>query len=502
MFLTPRLVEGFTQQVLLKNFDNPLPIPEFHKILWKYCCLDDPRVAIAAPRGHAKSTAVTFAWTLCVVLFRFKQHILIVSDTEPQAIQFLQNIKQELQENEFIRSLFKIRNFIKENEREIIVEMGEDRYQFRIIVRSSMGSVRGFIWRHRRPDLAVCDDLENDELVMNKDRREKFSKWMFGALFPSLSDKGIIRIVGTILHFDSFLESLMPKEKDLLTITKPLWTYSKDNDSIWKAIKFRAHPGFDDFSQILWQEKFSEKRLRFIRQDFVNKYYAEGYSQEYLNYPLAELTSYFRREDFLPMEPKDYLSKGPHYAAIDFAISTDDRANRTAIVVGKVDENHLLHIVDGRAGRWDSKQIIDEMLSIRERYNPEIFVAEKGSIERAIGPFLEDEMLKRNLFINIHKEAPDTDKQRRARSIQGRLRSGAVRFDKESSWYPDLEQEMLRFDRDDKDDYVDAMAWLGFIVNKMIQGPTVKELEEEEYKIELFKDPASLFTGRNQITGY
>ena len=61
-----------------------------------------------------------------------------------------------------------------------------------------------------RPGLIVGDDMENDEIVMNKDRRLKFKRWFYGALLPCLSDRGKIRIVGTILHLDSLLENLMP----------------------------------------------------------------------------------------------------------------------------------------------------------------------------------------------------------------------------------------------------------------------------------------------------
>jgi len=43
---------------------------------------------------------------------------------------------------------------------------------------------------------------------MNKDRRDKFKRWFYGALLPSRSKEGVIRYVGTILHMDSMLENL------------------------------------------------------------------------------------------------------------------------------------------------------------------------------------------------------------------------------------------------------------------------------------------------------
>ena len=113
-----------------------------------------------------------------------------------------------------------------------------------------------------------CDDIqvENDEAVLNEERRAKFREWFHNALLPAISDTGKIRIVGTILHFDSLLERLMPPtsgERAKFTNKNALCEWSEGNEfETWKSIKFRAHPDFDDFSELLWPEKFTEQRLR------------------------------------------------------------------------------------------------------------------------------------------------------------------------------------------------------------------------------------------------
>jgi len=505
MELTADLIYGFTASLLSTRFDNPQPTPNFHKELWGLCCDKHPNVAISAPRGHAKSTAVTHAYGLASVLFRTSEYLVIVSDTEPQSIAFLNDIKMELAENEELRALFKVKRFIKENEKEIIVEIGPGRHFFKIVAKSSGQSVRGLKWRGKRPDLIICDDLENDEIVMNQDRREKFRNWFFGALMPVLSDTGKIRVVGTILHFDSLLERLMPDttgENAKYTISEPLKDYSIMENPVWKAVKFRGHPDIDDFSELLWPEKFSIERYKLIMNNYIEQGYIEGYAQEYLNIPLVEAAAFFRRDDFLPMEKEDYKSQGNYYAASDFAISTKAKSDYTVFVVGKVDSQGMLNIVDVIRERMDSKEIIEEMFNIQLRYQPELFITEKGAIEKAIGPFLKDEMLKRNVFINLHAETPLVDKRSRARSIQGRLRQGGVKFDKEASWYPAYEQEMLRFDKGAHDDQVDATAWLGLVLNKMLEAPTQEEMDEEAWQQE-YDDTYAMFEGEQMsITGY
>jgi hypothetical protein len=58
----------------------------------------------------------------------------------------------------------------------------DDGHQFRIMALGSEQKVRGLLWNGRRPNLIVGDDLENDEIVMNSERRQKFANWVDNAL--------------------------------------------------------------------------------------------------------------------------------------------------------------------------------------------------------------------------------------------------------------------------------------------------------------------------------
>ena len=139
--LNSDVMEGFVNSVLRKNFDKPAPTPQFHKEIWELVTSNNKQVAIAAPRYHAKSTAVTHAYTLASVLFRESRYVLIVSDTVSQAIQFLGDIKKELLDNDDLRSLFSVKDFPKDTEDDLIVEM-EDGYTFRIQAKGSEQKLR------------------------------------------------------------------------------------------------------------------------------------------------------------------------------------------------------------------------------------------------------------------------------------------------------------------------------------------------------------------------
>ena len=121
--ITPELMEGFVASCLVKDYDNATRIPQFHRELWELFCLDHPNVAVAAPRRHAKTTAGTQAFTLASILFRTRRYVLIVSDTEAQAEQFLGEIKNTLIDNENIVASFGTVKFIKDNATDLIAEL-------------------------------------------------------------------------------------------------------------------------------------------------------------------------------------------------------------------------------------------------------------------------------------------------------------------------------------------------------------------------------------------
>ena len=151
--------------------------------------------------------------------------------------------------------------------------------------------------------------------------------------------------------------------------------------------------------------------------------------------------------------------------------------------------------------RLDSMEIIDAIFRLAQRYSVSMVIIEKGQIEKAIGPFLRAEMMKRGKFLNIHTLTSAVDKVTRARSIQARMRASGVKFDKTASWYPDLEEEMVRFPRARHDDQVDAWAYMGLMLDKMWEAPTEKELEEEEYEA-FIRESNVVDSGRSTVCGY
>lgn len=504
MKLNSELILGFALSVLSSRYDEPAKTPDCHIEWWDACTSDHKFVAIAAPRSHAKSTGITKTYGLSSLLFRESDYALIVSDTYKQACLFLGEFKSELISNEVLIETFGVKRFIVEREDDIIVEMS-DGHKFRVMALGSEQKVRGLLWNGKRPNLILGDDLENDEIVQNPDRREKFRNWVYNALIPTMSAKGKMRIVGTILHMDSFLERLMPKEYELrLTVTPTSFIRQPNKDNPWFAAKYMAHD--DDYKHILWPEKWNRERLEQMRNMYIAQGNPEGYYQEFLNKPIDPSNALFKKDDFLEMTEQDRaIDKNlfVHYLAIDLAVSTEQRRDYSAFVVGATDSTGMLYIKHTLKERMDSMQIVETLFKLCQTYQISMVIIEKGQIEKSLMPFISAEMLKRGRFINFLKLTSSHDKVTRARSIQARLRAGGVKFDKTKSWYVGLEQEMLRFPRDLHDDQVDAMANLGLALDRMIEAPTARELADEKWEEDYAEfQELNSDDGRNSFTGY
>jgi len=478
-----RLIESFSGMFLSPMYDDAKPTPAFHREGWALYSSNAPYASIAAPRDHAKSTAFTHDFILAAVLFRWEPHVLLVSASEELAQGHLGDISAVLHESDEIREEFGITSFPVDAKGEIIVTCS-DNYQFRIIARGTQQRVRGMKWHGRRPGLIDCDDMEEDEQVENKEVRRKFARWVNRALIPAGRRGARVRWHGTILHVDSYLARTMKSPS-------------------WKSLFYRAHRGFDDFSEVLWPERWSADALRERRQLFLDDNDAAGYSQEYLNNPLDSGEAYLRVEWFLPMELADFARPKLKGVGVDFAISKKDQANRTSFSIGGQSSDGVLHFVDQRVGRWDGLEIVDKFFEIEEEHHPEFWWVEYGQIWLSIKAMLNKEMLRRRKFLNIIERKPLTDKAARGRSLQRRMRAGGTRWDRNAHWFPGMEDELLRFTPEAEatlDDQFDSAALLSLGFDD------ISDAEEEDFEseedLDFRRSDPRLDEGRNPVTGY
>ncbi len=521
--LTADLIEAFAGTFISPRYDSPRPTPPFHRDGWALYASDHPAVELVAPRDHAKSTGMTTVYTLAEVCFRTSDYVIMIGSTEDGSAEQLGNIVEELTENDDLIREFKISKFIRTSSTDVIVEC-LDGHRFRILAKGAEQRIRGRLWKGKRPNLIVADDMEDDEQVENPERRAKFRRWFFRAAKQALSKTGKIRVHGTILHEDSLLARLIrcPTCKVRTTDRYLGGNCPKCGTAkVWKHLFYKAHESFDDFSNILWPQRWSEKQLRSRRQEFIDDGDSAGYAQEFLNDPQDSMQAFLRREDFLPMKEDDYDEPLRVNAGWDFAVSKADLANRTSCTVAGQTTGNVLHFTDFYVGRWNPTVSpaekdrgetgwVDLMFEVEMRHHPEAHFVEGGTIWNSVKNVIFSEMHDRGVFLNIVVLNPVKDKAVRGLGLKKRHRAGATKWNTRAEGYEGAKEELLKFTGSAAarlDDQFDSAATVVIGFDSTTVAPEEEDFfspeeEERERGFWATRKGKAAGNGRSAITGY
>lgn len=489
-------LEGFMSAFIVPRLDNSCESAPFHRECWAAVTSSHQKVAIAAPRGHAKSTSITFLYTLAGCLFGEFSFPVIFSKTYAIAVEFLRSIQMELEDNETLANMFGFSHFAKESENDKIFVF-KNGYQFRIMATGMDQPVRGLKWGSRRPDMMMLDDIEDDEEVLNDERREKFMNKLVSAVFPAGSPKTRYRMVGTVLHRASALEVIL-------------------KSPTWHALRFEACDENVDVKSILWPAMYDRETLLAIRQEFTDKGKLDKFNMEYRNRPTDRSVALFKEEHLLPITESDWLqldqAHWPVVVGADFAISEKQRRDYTVFVVGMVGPDHFVYITDVVRDRLDSEGLVKTIFQIeaaqrlRNGNIPCQWFEEDGAIRKALGYSLDLVMKEKDLYLNLCPMNPgSTDKRTRAMPIMARVAARRVKFDHNADWWPLLREELLDFPRGEHDDQVDALAWIGIGLSTAVAPDNEAEddrLQREEDAWFARHAHKHRQAGRNKRTGY
>lgn len=228
-----------------------------------------------------------------------------------------------------------------------------------------------------------------------------------------------------------------------------------DADLAPEAYEFLRAPG-----DALHPDRYDGPSLRRIRANQTPRIWSALYQQN----PVPDAGLYFRQEYFR------YTTRVPEvygrniYSAWDFAIGEKQANDYTVGATMLHDVDNRLYVLDIVRFKGDAFTIIEEILNVAERWGttpgtPYMVGFEDGQIFRALEPSLKARMQERLLHPSYEILRPLTDKQARARALQGRMQQGRVYFPEDARWRKDTEFELLRFPGGAHDDIVDALAW-------------------------------------------
>ncbi|MGB6056307.1 MAG: phage terminase large subunit [Burkholderiaceae bacterium] len=423
--------------------------------------------AIAAPRGNAKSTLVTQLFTIWCVLTGRKRYPVIVMDALDQAATMLEAIKAELQFNPRLAMdypqvvgqgpVWQVGTIITANDCKI----------------QAFGSgkrMRGLRHGPHRPDLVICDDLENDENVRSPEQRDKLESWLKKTVLSlgAADDTMDVIVIGTILHYDSVLSRLLKnplwkRKKFKAIIDWPhrmdLWDrweellLNSDDDGVAANLFYLANRAeMERGATVCWPAgqpllKLMIKRARDGHAAFDSEQQNDPVSGS--DAPFANAITFWvnRLADWLFYGACD-PSLGKHGASRD----------PSALLVGGFNRaTGVLDVVEAKIAKRVPDKIISDVIELQRAYRCLLWVVEAVQFQE----FLRTELVKRSAAAGVPVPAraviPHADKLLRIEALQPHVANGLIRLHPSQST---LIEQLTHFPKADHDDGPDALQML------------------------------------------
>ena len=432
------------------------------------------QTAVVLPRGHGKTVL-----TKCNIMHNFcftKEPLFYgwVAASSKISVPNLDYIKYHLEFNEKVLYYFGNLKGKKWTEDDIELKNGA-----KLISKSNLSGIRGGAKLHKRYDLIVLDDFEDENNTITPESRSKISNLVTAVVFPALEPgTGRLRINGTPVHYDSFINNILigydkaqasgvGKEFSWEVITykalqkdgTPLWPSWFGHEEMTRKKKFYADSGQPQkFYQEYMMEVQNEEDSIFNRNHI--KYWEGDYKYDEdsgISYILEKTTG-----DFKPVNV---------FAGVDPATDSARRdSDFSVILVVGVDVDNNVYILDYLRRRslpvlgipGDAKKgIVDHMFDYNKIYHPSLFVVEDTTMSKPVFQSLIAEMRRTNDFsVKYVAEKPGNRMSKRDRIqeiMAQRLAIGSVHLKKDMY---DLQREIITFGpRMGHDDTIDALAY-------------------------------------------
>lgn len=419
---------------------------------------------IAAPRGNAKSTYTSLLFVLWCMLTRRKRFPVILGDTLEQAAVHLAAMKAEIEFNPRLRQDFP--DFCGPGPvwqaTEIVTRTG-----VKVKIGGSGKALRGFRHGPQRPDLVICDDLENDENVRQPEQRAKLEKWIDKTVDPLGPPDGSMDLiwVNTFLHHDAVAVRKAHNPGWRATIFKAivkwpermdLWDrweelYRNDGEAAADAFYAARVVEMNAGAEVLWPGVQPLLKLMKIR---VRS--REAFGSEYQNEPMDASEQPFGKILFWVQRQRHWV----FFGAVDPSLGKENRRNDpSAILVGGLDrETGILDVVAAEIRKRLPDRIIEDVIAAQEEYRCHAWGVETVQFQE----FLRTELVKRSAKRGIPVPAlpiqNHADKGLRIESIQPHVFNGLIRLAPNQSTLLDQLRFWPQADHDDGPDCLE-MLW-------------------------------------------
>lgn len=403
---------------------------------------DKENLYIVAFRGSGKSTMITTAYPIWAILGKQqKKFCIIFCRTKAQAKQHMMNIRTELEGNDVLKR--DLGPFQEESDEWGSHSLVFKKHGARISVASSDQSIRGLRHNEHRPDLIICDDVEDVQSTKTREGRDKTYNWLRGEVIPAGDKQTRLIIVGNLLHEDSLLMRIKDEIEQEKTggIFKEYPLLDKNDVCLWPG-KYKDDKDLEEekmkvASEVSWQREYL---LRIIPSD------DQVIHPEWLQF-----------YDELP--PTEHRAYRGTYAGVDLAISAKDTADFTAVVFARIygrSEKLRIYILENPlAKKLNFPAQVALMKDIKSTVMPrsrDLLFVESVAYQEALPQMLEME------GITAKAIKPKGDKRTRLSLTSTAIKSGIIKFPRKGC--EELIEQLVGFGVEKHDDLADAFSLL------------------------------------------
>lgn len=400
-------------------------------------------IVIVAFRGSAKSTIMSLSYPIWAMLGKLqKKFITIVSLTQSQARLILSNIKEELEKNKLL--IHDFGPFVTHDDEWRWNSLVISQFQTRIMAVSANESIRGFRHLASRPDLIICDDIEDLNSVKTQDGRDKTFRWLTGDLIPMGSRDTKVVVIGNLLHEDSIIMRLKSQIAE-----------SSKNST------FKSYPLINQEGDVLWSSRFPDQESLDIERIKIGDI---AWKREYLltivpDNDVVVNPGWVKYYDKLP----DIKNSGFRFVlnSVDLAISEKSSADCTAIVsayvFGYQDKMKIYILPHPINQRMDFPKTIEAVKKLHNSQREENLVTKILVEEVGYQSSLSQQLEKEGITV-VGVKVAGQDKRARLSQTTSWIKNEKILFPKNGAEI--LINQLIGFGVERYDDLADAFSML------------------------------------------
>ena len=204
-----------------------------------------------------------------------------------------------------------------------------------------------------------------------------------------------------------------------------------------------------------------------------------AFRQEFMANFEAPQSDIFKEDWVVVKDKEEEPEHGTYYMAVDLAgfenvskqaSNKKKYLDQTSIAIVKVGDDNKWWVDKVDAGRWDIKEICERILDHVRLYDIQVIGIEKGSLMRALLPYLTEMMLKQSVYPRIEeiRIGNRSKVDRVVGALQGRFEHKQVELC-DGEWVREFKDELLNFPTTGvHDDMVDSVSLIAHIANAAV----------------------------------